>query len=111
VLLTFVVVERRAREPVLPLRLFRKRTVSAATAVNILRAMVLFGLIAYIPLYAQAVLDPARYWSSVTFETDSVISPSTAMRTASASGTTRRSMNSSSSAGRASGVRSQAAKQ
>src|SRR5207249_3898737 len=31
-------------------------TVSAATAVNILRAMVLFGLIAYIPLYAQAVL-------------------------------------------------------
>ena len=56
VLLTFVVVERRAREPVLPLRLFRKRTVSAATAVNILRAMVLFGLIAYIPLYAQAVL-------------------------------------------------------
>src|SRR2546428_505012 len=56
VLLTFVAVERRAREPVLPLRLFRKRTVSAATAVNILRAMVLFGLIAYIPLYAQAVL-------------------------------------------------------
>ncbi len=56
VLLTFVFVERRAKEPVLPLRLFRTRTISAATGVNILRAMVLFGLIAYLPLYAQAVL-------------------------------------------------------
>ncbi len=56
VLLTFVLVERRAKDPVLPLRLFRIRTISAATGVNILRAMVLFGLIAYLPLYAQAVL-------------------------------------------------------
>ncbi len=51
-----VIVERRATEPVLPPRLFRIRTISAATAVNILRAMVLFGLVAYLPLYAQAVL-------------------------------------------------------
>ncbi len=56
VLLTFVLVERRAKDPVLPLRLFRVRTISAATGVNMLRAMVLFGLIAYLPLYAQAVL-------------------------------------------------------
>jgi Na+/melibiose symporter-like transporter len=51
-----VVVERRAKEPVLPPRLFRIRTISATTAVNILRAMVLFGLVAYLPLFAQAVL-------------------------------------------------------
>ncbi len=56
VLLAFISVERKAEEPVLPLRLFRTRTISAATGVNILRAMVLFGLIAYLPLYAQAVL-------------------------------------------------------
>ena len=51
-----VTVERRAKEPVLPPRLFRIRTISATTAVNILRAMVLFGLVAYVPLFAQAVL-------------------------------------------------------
>ncbi|MDV3293563.1 MAG: MFS transporter, partial [Nitrososphaerales archaeon] len=56
VLLAFAMVERRAKDPVLPPRLFRIRTISAATGVNILRAMVLFGLIAYLPLYAQAVL-------------------------------------------------------
>ena len=56
VLAIFVLVEGRAKEPVLPLRLFRMRTISAATGVNILRALVLFGLIAYLPLYAQAVL-------------------------------------------------------
>ncbi len=56
VLAIFVMVESRAKEPVLPLRLFRVRTISAATGVNILRALVLFGLIAYLPLYAQAVL-------------------------------------------------------
>ncbi|MDA4128919.1 MAG: MFS transporter [Thaumarchaeota archaeon] len=56
VILAFIRVEGRAREPVLPLRLFKTRTISAATGVNILRAMVLFGLIAYLPLYAQAVL-------------------------------------------------------
>ena len=51
----------------------------------------------------------ARYCSRVIFETDSVISPSMAMRTASASDTTRRSRNSSWSAGRGSGVRPYAA--
>jgi EmrB/QacA subfamily drug resistance transporter len=56
VLLAFIKVEGKAKEPVIPLRLFRSRTISAATGVNILRAMVLFGLIAYLPLFAQAVL-------------------------------------------------------
>ncbi|MDA4120138.1 MAG: MFS transporter, partial [Thaumarchaeota archaeon] len=51
-----VMVERRAKDPVLPPRLFKIRTISATTAVNILRAMVLFGLVAYLPLFAQAVL-------------------------------------------------------
>ena len=55
-LAALVYFERRAKEPVLPPRLFRNRTISAATAVNILRAMILFGLIVYLPLYAQAVL-------------------------------------------------------
>ena len=51
-----IVVERRAKEPVLPPRLFKIRTITATTAINIMRAMVLFGLVAYLPLFAQAVL-------------------------------------------------------
>src|SRR5439155_25418839 len=54
--LGFVVAERRAHEPVLPPRLFRIRNVSAVTAVNLLRAVVFFAIIAYIPLFAAAVL-------------------------------------------------------
>jgi EmrB/QacA subfamily drug resistance transporter len=54
--LGFVIAERRAREPVLPPRLFRIRNVSAATAVNLLRAVVFFAIIAYVPLFAAAVL-------------------------------------------------------
>jgi EmrB/QacA subfamily drug resistance transporter len=53
----FVVIERKAADPVLPLRLFRKGAIPAVSIVNILRSMILFGLIAYMPLYAQAVLN------------------------------------------------------
>jgi EmrB/QacA subfamily drug resistance transporter len=56
-LVSLAFVEGRAKDPVLPPRLFRIRTISAATAANILRALILFGLIAYLPLYAQAVLN------------------------------------------------------
>jgi EmrB/QacA subfamily drug resistance transporter len=52
----FVAVERRAKEPVLPLRLFRRGAIPTIATINILRAMILFGLVAYIPLFAQAVL-------------------------------------------------------
>ncbi len=55
-LLAFAFAERRAKEPVLPPRLFRIRNIAAATSVNILRAMVFFGLIAYLPLFTQTVL-------------------------------------------------------
>src|SRR5256885_8050618 len=54
--LGFLVAERRAHEPVLPPRLFRIRNVSAGTAVNLLRAVAFFAIIAYIPLFAAAVL-------------------------------------------------------
>jgi len=52
----FVFAERRAKEPVLPPRLFRIRNVSAATAVNLLRAVAFFAVIAYLPLFAAAGL-------------------------------------------------------
>ena len=51
-LVGFVLAERRAREPVLPPRLFRIRNIAAATGVNILRAAAFFGIIAFLPLFA-----------------------------------------------------------
>src|SRR5436309_14121892 len=48
----FVLAERRAGVPVLPPRLFRIRNIAAATGVNILRAAVVSGIIAFLPLFA-----------------------------------------------------------
>jgi len=54
--LAFIWVERRALDPVLPLSLFKIRTIAAGTAVNLTRVAVLFGVIVYLPFYSQAVL-------------------------------------------------------
>jgi len=56
-LAVFIMVERRATEPVLPLRLFRKAAIPALAAINILREMIVVGFVAYLPLFAQAVLS------------------------------------------------------
>ncbi|KQW47284.1 disulfide bond formation protein DsbA [Nocardioides sp. Root1257] len=52
----FVLVERRAVEPVLPLWLFRHRVVVAAMATSLVVGVLMMGLTTYIPLYAQSVL-------------------------------------------------------
>jgi EmrB/QacA subfamily drug resistance transporter len=49
----FVFVERTAADPILPLALFRNRTVTVATAFGFLAGMALFGTIAFIPLLIQ----------------------------------------------------------
>jgi EmrB/QacA subfamily drug resistance transporter len=51
----FVVVERHAAEPVLPLRLFRNRVFSAASAVGFVVGFAMFGALAYLPQYMQIV--------------------------------------------------------
>jgi hypothetical protein len=50
-----VLVERRAPEPVLPLRLFRNRTFTLASAVGLIVGFALFGSVTYIPLFLQVV--------------------------------------------------------
>ena len=45
--------ERTATDPILPLALFRNRTVTVASAVGFLAGMALFGAIAFIPLLIQ----------------------------------------------------------
>ncbi|MFJ6133775.1 MDR family MFS transporter [Janibacter terrae] len=55
-LVAFVVVERKAVEPVLPLRLFADRTISLSLVAAFGIAMVMFGAIIYIPVFAQGVI-------------------------------------------------------
>jgi EmrB/QacA subfamily drug resistance transporter len=49
----FVVVERRAAEPALPLRLFRLRTFNVASAVSLLIGVAMYGAITYLPTLLQ----------------------------------------------------------
>ena len=54
-LAAFVVVERRASEPIVPLRLFRHRMVVAASLNGLLSGMAMFGAISFVPLFLQHV--------------------------------------------------------
>ncbi len=54
-LAAFVAVERRASEPIVPLRLFRYRMVSAASLNGLLSGMAMFGAISFVPLFLQHV--------------------------------------------------------
>ena len=56
VLVAFVLVERRAAEPVLPLWVFRHRVVGAAMATSLVVGVLLLGLTSYVPLFSQGVL-------------------------------------------------------
>jgi EmrB/QacA subfamily drug resistance transporter len=53
--LAFVLVERRAAEPVLPLHLFRSRTFSVTSIVGFIVGFAMFGAITYLPAFFQVV--------------------------------------------------------
>jgi EmrB/QacA subfamily drug resistance transporter len=54
-LAAFVLIERRAREPILPARLFRDRTFPLVAAIGFTAGFALFGSVTYLPLYLQLV--------------------------------------------------------
>jgi EmrB/QacA subfamily drug resistance transporter len=54
-LVAFLAVERRAKEPVLPLHLFRRTTFSVTSAVGFIVGFALFGGVTYFPVYLQVV--------------------------------------------------------
>jgi predicted MFS family arabinose efflux permease len=56
ILAGFVAWERRAPEPLLPLRLFTNRMFRAAATSGFLAGMAMFGTISFIPLFVQGVL-------------------------------------------------------
>ena len=51
----FVAVERRAREPVIPLRLFANRTFALASLIGLIVGFALFGSVTYLPVFLQVV--------------------------------------------------------
>ncbi|MCB0061148.1 MAG: MFS transporter [Caldilineaceae bacterium] len=51
-----IVVERRAADPILPLKLFRQRLFASATTHGLLSGWAMFGSLSFVPLFVQAVL-------------------------------------------------------
>jgi EmrB/QacA subfamily drug resistance transporter len=54
-LVAFVLAERRAAEPILPLALFRNRTFTVTSAIGFIVGFALFGAVTFLPLYLQIV--------------------------------------------------------
>jgi MFS family permease len=49
-------VERRAQDPLIPLRLFKSRTFALSTLATMLLAVGLFGVVSFLPVFMQAVI-------------------------------------------------------
>jgi len=55
-LATFLVIEARAPEPLIPLNLFRIPALRASTIVTLFLGMSMFGVLSFLPLYGRTVL-------------------------------------------------------
>ena len=64
-LITFGIVERRAREPILPFDLLRNRNVWASIVCVGLVGMAMLGTIAFVPLFVQGVIGTSATSSGV----------------------------------------------
>ena len=66
----FIAVEARAKEPILPLQLFKQRILATSSVLSALSGGAMVGLVTFVPLYAQGVLGstpteaaaPSRRW-------------------------------------------------
>ncbi len=59
-------VERRAADPIVPLKLFGERTFATACGHGVLSGCAVFGIVTFIPLYAQAVLGTSPTGAGAT---------------------------------------------
>ncbi len=59
----FIVVESRAREPILPLLLFHEPIFAVASAIGLIVGLALFGSVTFLPLYLQVVKGESP-WAS-----------------------------------------------
>ncbi|WP_068036226.1 MDR family MFS transporter [Nocardia speluncae] len=65
-LVAFVLVERRAPNPILPLWLFTRRVVVASSAISLLVGALLLGLTSYVPTFTQGVLGASALVGGLT---------------------------------------------
>lgn len=68
-LLVFVLVEKKAADPLIPFKLFKNRTVSVSVSARFLAGVAMFGAISFIPLFAQGALG------STATEAGSLLTP------------------------------------
>ncbi|MBV1935038.1 MFS transporter [Streptomyces sp. BV286] len=64
-IVVFVAVERRAAEPVLPLKLFRIRTFTLAAVISFVVGFAMFGAMTYLPTFLQVVQGVSPTMSGV----------------------------------------------
>ncbi|MET8749094.1 MDR family MFS transporter [Streptomyces sp. NPDC004667] len=64
-LVAFVLVERRAAEPVLPLKLFRIRTFTLCSVISFVVGFAMFGAMVYLPTFLQIVRGVSPTMSGV----------------------------------------------
>lgn len=65
-LVAFVLVERRAAEPIMPLWVLGRRVLNSANASALLVGVLMVGLTTYVPLYAQGVLGTSALVAGFT---------------------------------------------
>ena len=66
-LASFVVIERRRREPMLPLELFRNGTYTGSNLVVLLVALAMFGVFFFVSLYMQNILGYSAVQAGAAF--------------------------------------------
>ncbi|WP_187365833.1 MFS transporter [Trebonia kvetii] len=66
-LVSFVVIERRSRNPLMPLRIFSDRSRSAAFVIMLIVATVLFGVLFFLTIFMQVVLGFSALRSGLAF--------------------------------------------
>lgn len=64
-LVGFVLRERRAAEPIIPLTLFRRRLVVVLAVLGLMMGGIMVGLTAFAPTYLQVAADASPVWAGV----------------------------------------------
>jgi len=71
----FLFVEKRAKEPLVPLQLFAQRVLATSSALSALAGGAMVGLVTFVPLYAQGVLGATPTEAGTTIATMAVTWP------------------------------------
>src|SRR6266513_3125876 len=66
-IVAFVAIERRHRDPLVPLRIFSNRSLAASDATMLVVAAALFGMFFFLTLYLQQVLDYSALKTGVAY--------------------------------------------